>query len=77
MTAVFSPADASAKSLSSRADTPASAPSAEKVCVLCGTPFTEFGNNPWPLATLEDGQCCNDCNGSRVLPARLARLVKA
>ena len=43
-----------------------------KVCVLCGEPFTEFGNNPWPLASFDDGECCDDCDTSRVLPARLA-----
>jgi hypothetical protein len=56
----------------------AAAPAAgtpEKVCVLCGEPFTEFGNNPWPTA--DDGDCCDNCNRSRVLPARTARLAKA
>jgi hypothetical protein len=56
---------------------PAAAPAAAtpvKVCVLCGELFTEFGNNPWPLATLDDGQCCNMCNSTLVIPARLLRL---
>lgn len=48
----------------------------QKVCALCGNPFGEYGNNPWPLAVLDrDGQCCDECNASRVLPARLALLV--
>ena len=66
MTTVLPPADASA------AVTPA------KVCVLCGEPFTEFefGNNPWPLEESDDGQCCNWCNGTRVIPARLALLTQ-
>jgi hypothetical protein len=46
-----------------------------KICVLCGEPFSEFGNNPWPLATLDDGQCCDYCNGAYVIPARLAGMV--
>jgi hypothetical protein len=57
---------------------PADAPevaTSEAVCVLCGEPFTEFGNNPWPLAN--DGDCCDDCNDRLVLPARLARLTQA
>jgi hypothetical protein len=61
-------------------DSPAAAPATQQdasVCVLCGKAFSEFGNNPWPLATLDDGQCCDSCNGSKVLPARMARLVKA
>lgn len=71
MGATLSPADASASA------TP------EKVCVLCGEPFTEFGNNPWPLAELTeeeppfDGRCCGMCNSNLVIPARLALLVDA
>jgi len=64
----------------STATSPAAVPATatpKKVCVLCGESFTEFGNNPWPLATLDDGQCCDECNYGRVLPARLARLVKS
>ena len=43
-----------------------------KKCVLCGKKFTEWGNDPWPLA--EDGWCCDQCNALKVIPARLARL---
>jgi len=64
MSATLTPADASAHA------TPA------KVCVLCGEPFSESGNNPWPLAD-SDGDCCNWCNSSRVIPARIARMTKA
>ena len=35
--------------------------------------FSEFGNNPWPLATLDDGQCCDACNW--VIPAPIAGVV--
>lgn len=65
MSAPVSPADASAPA------TP------DAVCVLCGAVFSEFGNNPWPLASLDDGRCCDMCNGTRVIPARLAGLVDA
>lgn len=41
----------------------------EKVCCICGKKFTGWGNNPWPVA--DDGSCCNECNMSKVIPARL------
>ena len=43
-----------------------------KMCVLCGKMFTEWGNDPWPLA--EDGWCCDHCNQLKVIPARIAQL---
>jgi hypothetical protein len=42
-----------------------------KQCVLCDKQFTEWGNNPWPLA--ENGQCCDECDCLRVIPARLLK----
>jgi hypothetical protein len=42
-----------------------------KICVLCGKEFTEYGNNPWPLAEPELGQCCNKCDDYKVTPARI------
>ena len=44
-----------------------------KTCILCKKPFTEYGNNPEPLAPFEKGKCCNDCNLTKVIPARLQR----
>ena len=41
----------------------------DKICVICGKKFKEWGNNPWPLA--ENGQCCNKCNEEEVIPARI------
>jgi hypothetical protein len=43
-----------------------------KQCVLCDKHFTEWGNNPWPLA--KDGQCCDECDCLRVIPARILHL---
>jgi hypothetical protein len=43
----------------------------EKVCVLCGRNFGEWGNNPEPLVPFDLGRCCNDCNTTKVIPARL------
>lgn len=40
------------------------------VCILCGQEVRGYGNNPAPL--VDDGQCCDDCNAKRVIPARLA-----
>ena len=41
----------------------------DKICVLCGKKFIEYGNDPWPLA--DKGQCCNRCNEDLVIPARI------
>ena len=41
-----------------------------KKCCLCDKRFEEFGNNPWPLDTV-DRQCCDKCNRA-VLLARLS-----
>ena len=41
-----------------------------KKCVICGEIFEEWGNNALPV---KDGQCCNECNYSKVIPARIER----
>lgn len=42
----------------------------ETACVLCGASIPEGrGNNPAPLAT--SGVCCDACNITRVIPARI------
>ena len=46
----------------------------EKHCCICGKVFTGWGNDPWPLEY--EGECCAECNWTKVLPARLA-LVEA
>jgi len=43
-----------------------------KKCCLCGKKFEGWGNNPAPLA--KKGECCDDCNINKVIPARLGRL---
>ena len=45
------------------------APEEEKVCCLCGKKLERWGNDPWPLA--EDGECCDECNYKKVIPARI------
>lgn len=45
-----------------------------KICILCKKEFTEYGNNPWPLASYDDGQCCDHCDCLKVLPERLKQM---
>lgn len=47
------------------------------VCCLCDEMSRGMGNNPEPLMKFEDGRCCTDCNKSKVLPARIAKLDTA
>jgi hypothetical protein len=40
-------------------------------CVLCNRMFHGYGNNPEPCANSEDGDCCDDCNKTKVIPTRM------
>lgn len=40
----------------------------EKECSICHKKFKGWGNNAWPI---NDGTCCDECNWSEVIPARL------
>lgn len=42
-----------------------------KVCVICGKEFEGYGNNPEPVKSSDEGQCCDDCNNLYVIPARM------
>lgn len=42
-----------------------------KKCCLCGKEIDGYGNNPWPLA--EEGECCDECNETKVIPARIEK----
>lgn len=44
------------------------------ICCICGKEYTHWGNNPYPIK--EDGRCCDDCNFSVVLAARLDLMNK-
>lgn len=46
-------------------------PIAKHKCVLCKKKFFGFGNNAQPL---KKGLCCDDCNLTKVIPARLGGL---
>ena len=42
-------------------------------CVICDKEIKgEFGNNPDPIAL--EGECCNECDNSVVMTARLNQL---
>jgi hypothetical protein len=44
-------------------------------CSLCGGPVEGWGHNPAPLADREiDGPCCQTCNDTKVIPARLVNM---
>jgi hypothetical protein len=45
------------------------------VCVLCGELIVGYGHNPEPLASYDDGRCCDLCNDTKAIPARLAHLL--
>ena len=42
----------------------------KKTCCICEKQFEGFGNNPWPVC--EFGECCDECNASVVIPARIS-----
>ena len=42
-----------------------------KPCSLCKNKVVGFGHNPWPLRD-PGSRCCDDCNDTLVIPARLA-----
>lgn len=42
-------------------------------CCLCGSDWIGWGNNPDPLGDVTD-KCCDFCNQSKVIPARLRQM---
>jgi hypothetical protein len=48
----------------------------EKVfkCCLCGESFIGYGNNPYPVDKDPEHRCCDVCNVTKVLPARVLEL---
>lgn len=47
-----------------------------KKCCFCGDKIVGWGNNPWPANKDEDAVCCDYCNRTVVVPARLEELAK-
>ena len=47
------------------------------ICCLCGNECeNEWGNNPWPLSKKPEDRCCDVCNDTKVIPARLKQAYK-
>ena len=43
----------------------------KKTCCICGKEFEGWGNDPWPVVTDEDAVCCDNCDMTVVLSARV------
>lgn len=43
-------------------------------CCLCDKEVEGYGNNPSPLSENEDDECCDECNLTKVIPARINSL---
>lgn len=41
----------------------------KRTCCICGKEFYGYGNNPEPVKS--EGRCCDDCNETYVIPARI------
>lgn len=50
-----------------------------KMCAICGSMFSGYGNNPSPVITEPGARCCSNCDRHIVIPARMYidNLVKA
>jgi len=46
----------------------------EKTCVICNEKFTGWGNNPSPIK--DKGECCDNCDMEKVIPARIQGIKK-
>ena len=46
-----------------------------KSCSICNTLFSGYGNNPAPVKDVKAGECCDTCNQTEVIPARLHLLL--
>ena len=42
-----------------------------RMCTICGRVITGYGHNAEPVAR---GMCCDECNSSRIIPARIAAM---
>ena len=41
----------------------------EPKCAICNEVYEGYGNNPYPVC--ENGRCCDSCNSTKVIPARI------
>ena len=47
----------------------------EQVCCICGKRFKGYGNNPEPVKPFEEGVCCDECNETVVMTARIEKIL--
>ena len=46
------------------------------ICCLCGNECeNEWGNNPFPVDTDPMHRCCDVCNDTKVIPARIEQAM--
>lgn len=46
----------------------------KKICCICGKPYRGYGNNPEPVKS--EGRCCDECNKTIVLRAKVRELKR-
>ena len=46
------------------------------ICCICGKKFRGWGNNPWPVSKKDGDLCCDTCNATVVVPARISGMTK-
>lgn len=46
---------------------------AKQECSICGEEYRGFGNNADPI---NNGRCCEGCNATKVIPARIKESLK-
>lgn len=46
----------------------------EYQCCICKKKQFGYGNNPWPVCEDDELKCCDDCNLTYVLSARLEQV---
>jgi hypothetical protein len=44
-----------------------------KICVICEKHYDSWGNNAEPVS---QGECCDHCNNTVVIPARIMNIVE-
>lgn len=43
----------------------------KNICCICGKEIEGYGNNPWPVTKKQTDKCCDNCNITKVIPARM------
>lgn len=45
-------------------------------CCICDGTFNGYGNNPWPVVEDKNARCCDQCNETKVIPARIVQIME-